>query len=70
MNRFSKIIKVLKGIAAHPLNRGSEFKAIMRFLKWQLFTKSLGKTKVEVNPNVEIGVASGGKNTGSGRNLY
>ena len=36
----------------------------------KLFTKSLGKTKVEVNPSVDIGVASGGKNTGSGRNLY
>ena len=36
----------------------------------KLFTKCLGKTKVEVNPSVDIGVASGGKNTGSGRNLY
>ena len=35
----------------------------------KLFTKSLGKTKIEVNPNVDIGIASGGKNTGSGRNL-
>ena len=28
----------------------------------KLFKKSLGKTKIEVNPNVDIGVASGGKN--------
>ena len=35
----------------------------------KLFTKSLGKTKIEVNPDVDIGIASDGKNTGSGRNL-
>ena len=32
----------------------------------KLFKKSLGKTKIEVNPDVEIGVASGGKQTDSG----
>ena len=37
--------------------------------KKKLFIKSLGKTKIEVNPDVDIGIASGGKNTGSGRNL-
>lgn len=37
--------------------------------KKTLFKKSLGKTKIEVNPSVDIGVASGGKNTGSGNNL-
>jgi len=35
----------------------------------KLFKKSLGRTKIEVNPSVDIGVASGGKNTGSGNNL-
>ena len=33
-----------------------------------LFNKSLGKTKIEVNPNVDIGIYSNGKNTGSGSN--
>ena len=33
------------------------------------FMKSLGKTKIEVNPDVEIGVFSGGKQTTSG-NLH
>lgn len=33
------------------------------------FQMSLGKSKVEVNPDVKVGVASGGNETGSG-NLY
>ena len=33
-----------------------------------LFKKSLGKTKIEVNPDVDIGIYSNGKNTGSGSN--
>jgi hypothetical protein len=33
-----------------------------------LFNKSLGKTKIEVNPDVDIGIYSNGKNTGSGSN--
>ena len=33
-----------------------------------LFKKSLGKTKIEVNPDVEIGIYSNGKNAGNGLN--
>ena len=40
----------------------------LKAVEW-IDVESLGKTKIEVNPNVDIGIASGGKNTGSGRNL-
>jgi hypothetical protein len=33
-----------------------------------LFKKSLGKTKIEVNPDVDIGIYSNGKNAGNGLN--
>ena len=57
------------GIAQALLDKETPMPKIKSKVK-KLFTKSLGKTKVEVNPSVDIGVASGGKNTGSGRNLY
>ena len=57
------------GIAQALLDKDTPMPKIKSKVK-KLFTKSLGKTKVEVNPSVDIGVASGGKNTGSGRNLY
>ena len=57
------------GVAQALLDKDTPMPKIQSKTK-KLFTKSLGKTKVEVNPSVDIGVASGGKNTGSGRNLY
>ena len=57
------------GVAQALLDKETPMPKIKNKVK-KLFTKSLGKTKVEVNPSVDIGVASGGKNTGSGRNLY
>ena len=56
------------GIAQALLDKDTPMPKVQSKTK-KLFTKSLGKTKIEVNPNVDIGVASGGKNTGSGRNL-
>jgi hypothetical protein len=56
------------GIAQALLDKSTPMPKIQSRTK-KLFTKSLGKTKVEVNPDVDIGIASGGKNTGSGSNL-
>ena len=56
------------GVAQALLDKDTPMPKIQSKTK-KLFTKSLGKTKIEVNPNVDIGIASGGKNTGSGRNL-
>ena len=56
------------GIAQALLDKTTPMPKIEKGTK-KLFKKSLGKTKIEVNPNVDIGVASGGKNTGSGNNL-
>ena len=56
------------GIAQALLDKTTPMPKVQSKVK-KLFTKSLGKTKIEVNPNVDIGIASGGKNTGSGRNL-
>jgi len=56
------------GIAQALLDKSTPTPKIRKRVK-SLFNKSLGKTKIEVNPNVDIGIASGGKNTGSGRNL-
>ena len=56
------------GIAQALLDKDTPMPKLQSKTK-KLFTKSLGKTKIEVNPNVDIGIASGGKNTGSGRNL-
>ena len=56
------------GIAQALLDKDTPMPKVQSKTK-KLFTKSLGKTKIEVNPNVDIGIASGGKNTGSGRNL-
>ena len=55
------------GIAQALLDKSTPMPKIQSRTK-KLFTKSLGKTKVEVNPDVDIGIASGGKNTGSGSN--
>ena len=56
------------GIAQALLDKDTPMPKLQSKTK-KLFTKSLGKTKIEVNPSVDIGIASGGKNTGSGRNL-
>ena len=56
------------GVAQALLDKDTPMPKLQSKTK-KLFTKSLGKTKIEVNPNVDIGIASGGKNTGSGRNL-
>jgi len=56
------------GLAQALLDKNTPNPQIQKKTKL-LFNKSLGKTKIEVNPNVDIGIASGGKNTGSGRNL-
>ena len=56
------------GVAQALLDKDTPMPKIQSKTK-KLFTKSLGKTKIQVNPNVDIGIASGGKNTGSGRNL-
>ena len=56
------------GIAQALLDKDTPMPKVQSKMK-KLFTKSLGKTKIEVNPSVDIGIASGGKNTGSGRNL-
>ena len=56
------------GIAQALLDKDTPMPKLQSKTK-KLFTKSLGKTNIEVNPNVDIGIASGGKNTGSGRNL-
>ena len=56
------------GIAQALLDKSTPMPKIQSKVK-KLFTKSLGKTKIEVNPDVDIGIASGGKNTGSGSNL-
>ena len=56
------------GIAQALLDKSTPTPKIQKRVK-SLFKKSLGKTKIEVNPDVDIGIASGGKNTGSGSNL-
>ena len=56
------------GIAQALLDKDTPMPKVQSKTK-KLFTKSLGKTKIEVNPDVDIGIASGGKNTGSGSNL-
>ena len=67
-NRDTGEVPLRTGIAQALLDKETPKPKIQSKSK-KLFTKSLGKTKIEVNPNVDIGIASGGKNTGSGRNL-
>jgi len=56
------------GVAQAMLDKTTPMPNVQKKVK-TLFKKSLGKTKIEVNPDVNIGVYSGGDNTGSGRNL-
>tara|TARA_B100001059_G_scaffold229663_1_gene262578 strand:+ start:1406 stop:2053 length:648 start_codon:yes stop_codon:yes gene_type:complete len=67
-NRDTGEVPLRTGIAQALLDKESPTPKLQSKAK-KLFTKSLGKTKIEVNPSVDIGIASGGKNTGSGRNL-
>jgi hypothetical protein len=67
-NRDTGEVPLRTGIAQALLDKESPAPKLQSKTK-KLFTKSLGKTKIEVNPSVDIGIASGGKNTGSGRNL-
>jgi len=56
------------GVAQALLDKTTPMPNVQKKVK-TLFKKSLGKTKIEINPDVNIGVYSGGKNTGSGQNL-
>jgi len=63
-------IPLRTGLAQAILDKDNKNKPEMKGLeKNKKLKMSLGKSKVEVNPNVEIGVFSGGKNTPNG-NLH
>ena len=62
-------IPLRTGLAAAILDKNSKSKPDLKGLDKKKLKMSLGKSKVEVNPNVEIGVFSGGKNTPNG-NLH
>ena len=57
------------GLAAALLDKNAKNKPELKGLDKKKLKMSLGKSKVEVNPDVEIGVYSGGKNTPTG-NLH
>ena len=57
------------GLANAILDKNAKNKPDLKGLDKKKLKMSLGKSKVEVNPNVEIGVFSGGKNTPNG-NLH
>ena len=57
------------GLAAALLDKNAKNKPELKGLDKKKLKMSLGKSKVEVNPDVEIGVFSGGKNTPNG-NLH
>ena len=61
-------IPLRTGLAAAILDKNSP-KPKVHSLDKKKLKMSLGKSKVEVNPNVDIGVYSGGKNTPTG-NLH
>jgi len=63
-------IPLRTGLAQAILDKDNKNKPEMKGLeKNKKLKMSLGKSKVEVNPNIEIGVFSGGKNTPNG-NLH
>ena len=64
-------IPLRTGLANALLDKNSKNKPDLKAIdaKNKKLKMSLGKSKVEVNPNVEIGVFSGGKNTPNG-NLH
>ena len=62
-------IPLRTGLANALLDKNATNKPEMKGVNKKKLKMSLGKSKVEVNPNVEIGVFSGGKNTPTG-NLH
>ena len=62
-------IPLRTGLANALLDKKDKNKPELKGLDKKKLKMSLGKSKVEVNPNVEIGVFSGGKNTPNG-NLH
>ena len=62
-------IPLRTGLANALLDKNAQNKPDLKGLDKKKLKMSLGKSKVEVNPNVEIGVFSGGKNTPNG-NLH
>ena len=64
-NKDTGEVPLRTGVAQALLDKSTPMPKIEKGEK-KLFKKSLGKTKIEVNPDVEIGVASGGKQTDSG----
>jgi len=64
-NKDTGEVPLRTGVAQALLDKTTPMPKVEKGDK-KLFKKSLGKTKIEVNPDVEIGVASGGKQTDSG----
>ena len=64
-NKDTGEVPLRTGVAQALLDKSTPMPKIEKNNK-KLFKKSLGKTKIEVNPDVEIGVASGGKQTDPG----
>ena len=62
-------IPLRTGLAAALLDKNAKNKPEMKGPDKKKLKMSLGKSKVEINPDVEIGVFSGGKQTPSG-NLH
>jgi len=62
-------IPLRTGLANALLDKNAKNKPELKGLDKKKLKMSLGKSKVEVNPDVEIGVFSGGKNTPNG-NLH
>ena len=60
-------IPLRTGLAAALLDKNAKNKPEMKGLDKKKLKMSLGKSKVEINPDVEIGVFSGGKQTPSGK---
>ena len=67
-NKDTGEVPLRTGVAQALLDKTTPMPKVEKGKK-KLFKKSLGKTKIEVNPDVQIGVFSGGKETPSG-NLH
>jgi len=63
------ITQILKGIAGHPLNRQARFKAIWKFIRWQIGSRILpGPVLIDFVNDAKLLVARG--MTGATGNLY
>jgi len=62
-------IPLRTGLANALLDKNAKNKPDSKSVDKKKLKMSLGKSKIEVNPDVEIGVYSGGKNTPNG-NLH